>query len=349
MLKFIPAIIFALLSLTFSSTALAANNTVSLNIPLNSNQADFKELGNEKRVKFVEFYVNGQGPVTLSNSNSPDPNHFNLANGSCSQSSTSDSGTSGVVPNCLTSGAITLKDFNGQPIALKDGDVVSFAMYITDDNGQNAEHISSGTNTYDSSKNGGVLVFDQFGVEKSDRQLTPDQIEAMQRHQDYIDKAIDTGDGIANNPDVAKAGQAVKESADKLTQQYYKNQGKHLTVPNYLVKGASWQGSCGTNEVSTALGCIEATPVGLVQKILQIALSTGGGLAFFLMVYGSIIMITSGGSPDNLQRGRTILTSAVAGLLVIILAVFILRLFGLEILNLPGFSGARTSSTSTGP
>ncbi len=48
---------------------------------------------------------------------------------------------------------------------------------------------------------------------------------------------------------------------------------------------------------------------------------------------------TSSGDPKRLQAGKELLTSAIAGLLLLILSAFILRLIGVDILGLPEFGG----------
>lgn len=101
--------------------------------------------------------------------------------------------------------------------------------------------------------------------------------------------------------------------------------------------------------VSTAIGCISASPIGLAQAVLQIAIGVAGGIAFLLMAFGAIRMIASAGNPDGIQQGRQILTSAIAGLLVIVLSVFILRFFGITILQLPGLSKSTPTTSTSGP
>ena len=63
----------------------------------------------------------------------------------------------------------------------------------------------------------------------------------------------------------------------------------------------------------------------------------GGGIAFLLILVAGFMIITSQGSPDKIQAGKELLTSAIAGLLLIIFSVFILELIGVDILEIPGF------------
>ena len=48
------------------------------------------------------------------------------------------------------------------------------------------------------------------------------------------------------------------------------------------------------------------------------------------------MVTTSAGIPDKLNQGKEIISSAVAGLVFIILAIFLMQLIGVQILVLPG-------------
>ena len=97
---------------------------------------------------------------------------------------------------------------------------------------------------------------------------------------------------------------------------------------------------CGTNEVNTALGCIstsvDTTGNSFFGSVIKIAVGLGGGLALLLMLYGVFIVTTSAGIPEKLKEGKEIISSAVAGLLFIIMAIFLMNLVGVKILAIPG-------------
>lgn len=99
--------------------------------------------------------------------------------------------------------------------------------------------------------------------------------------------------------------------------------------------------SCNEGKgIDTAIGCI---PIGnsseLIGFILRWAIGIGGGIAFLLMVYAGFIIMTSTGNPERLKGGQELLTSALAGLIMLIFSVFILRIIGIDILQIPGFGG----------
>lgn len=97
--------------------------------------------------------------------------------------------------------------------------------------------------------------------------------------------------------------------------------------------------TCMSNGIAvwTAIGCIPATIDGFVKKILPFAMGIGGGIAFLLMLFGALQIMTSAGNPEKLNAGKELVTSAIVGLLLIIFSIFLLRLIGADILGVPGF------------
>ena len=96
-------------------------------------------------------------------------------------------------------------------------------------------------------------------------------------------------------------------------------------------------GSGTNNGINTAVGCV---PFGdtndFVSFVLRWAIGIGGGIAFLLILYSGFMIMTSQGNPDRLKAGQELLTSALAGLIMLIFSVFILKIIGVDILQLPG-------------
>ncbi len=94
----------------------------------------------------------------------------------------------------------------------------------------------------------------------------------------------------------------------------------------------------GVKGVSTAVGCIptDFTGSGFITAMLRLAIGLGSGIALLLVLYGIFIVTTSSGIPDKLNAGRDIISSALAGLIFIILSIFLLNLIGVKILAIPG-------------
>ncbi len=87
--------------------------------------------------------------------------------------------------------------------------------------------------------------------------------------------------------------------------------------------------------VPTAIGCIDISgPSEFVDTILRLAIGLAGGIAMLLIIFGGIQILTSAGNPERVKAGKEMITSAIAGLLLIIFSVFILRIIGVQILDI---------------
>lgn len=77
----------------------------------------------------------------------------------------------------------------------------------------------------------------------------------------------------------------------------------------------------------------EVTGPELIGRIIKTVLGIVGALALAMFVYGGFTWLTSGGSPDKIQKGKDILMWAVIGLIIIFtsytLVDFVLTAFGL--------------------
>jgi hypothetical protein len=61
-----------------------------------------------------------------------------------------------------------------------------------------------------------------------------------------------------------------------------------------------------------------------------------GIAAFLCIIYAAFILQTSRGNPERIKKAREYLTNCIIGLLIIIFAVFVLRLIGVDILQIAG-------------
>lgn len=84
-------------------------------------------------------------------------------------------------------------------------------------------------------------------------------------------------------------------------------------------------------------GCIPTTEQGFVQAILRIFTSIVGGLSFLSLLYGGGVILASRGNPEQLNTGKSIVVSSIGGLLLVVMAIFILQLIGGGFFDLPGF------------
>lgn len=94
----------------------------------------------------------------------------------------------------------------------------------------------------------------------------------------------------------------------------------------------------GGTGILTALGCIPVNNTNnFAAWFLGWAIGVAGGIAFLLILFSGFQIMTAAGDPQKLQSGRELLTAAISGLILIIFSVFLLKLIGVDILNLPGF------------
>jgi len=98
--------------------------------------------------------------------------------------------------------------------------------------------------------------------------------------------------------------------------------------------------NCGTTtDINTQIGCIPAdNPNDTAAWIFKRVFLIVSAIALFLMVSGGIAIATSAGNPDKVKHGRENITAALTGLIFIILAIFLLRLIGVDIIKIPGFA-----------
>jgi len=96
------------------------------------------------------------------------------------------------------------------------------------------------------------------------------------------------------------------------------------------------------NGINTAIGCVpfsnDTTTSDLVGFILRWAIGVGGGIAFLLILYAGFQIMTSSGDPNRLKGGQELLTAAISGLIMLLFSVVLLRIIGVDILKIPGFS-----------
>ena len=94
-----------------------------------------------------------------------------------------------------------------------------------------------------------------------------------------------------------------------------------------------------SNDINTQIGCIPAdnpndTAVWFFYRIFAVV----SAIAFFVMVSGGVEIATSAGNPDKVKHGRENITAALAGLIFILLTIFLLRFIGVDIIKIPGFA-----------
>lgn len=98
----------------------------------------------------------------------------------------------------------------------------------------------------------------------------------------------------------------------------------------------------------TAVGCIPYTNnpdnpdatqsvTLMLRSFITIGLGIAGGVVVLMVLAGSFLLSTSQGDPKRVDEGKSLISSAVIGILFIIFSVSILRFIGVDILQIPGF------------
>lgn len=132
----------------------------------------------------------------------------------------------------------------------------------------------------------------------------------------------------------------IASPAHALTWSWADSEADFQGICKYAGSGQDACDSCVSQQgIWTAIGCIPATQSGLFEKVFSLGLGIAGGIAFLLILFGGFQILMSAGNPEQLNEGKELVSSAVAGLLLIIFSVFLLRLVGYDILRIPGFGG----------
>ena len=90
--------------------------------------------------------------------------------------------------------------------------------------------------------------------------------------------------------------------------------------------------------VQTELGDLCTDPQSLISQFILILTGMAGGVSLLLFLAGAGKYVFSMGNPEGIEEARGTITHAVAGLLLVVLSVFIIRLIGIDILALPGLT-----------
>lgn len=98
------------------------------------------------------------------------------------------------------------------------------------------------------------------------------------------------------------------------------------------------QSCANEGKVWTAIGCLQTDAQGIISSILPFGIGLAGGVAFLLILFGALQMMTSSGNPEKLNGGKELVGAALMGLLLIIFSVLLLQIIGVNILRIPGFS-----------
>lgn len=95
--------------------------------------------------------------------------------------------------------------------------------------------------------------------------------------------------------------------------------------------------ACSVDEVATDLGCFPNDPVGFIQKFYGVGLSLIGMVGLLFLIYGGYYVLTSGGNPEKLQKGKEYIMYSIIGIMLAVLGFVFIEFIAGGILRIPGF------------
>lgn len=98
------------------------------------------------------------------------------------------------------------------------------------------------------------------------------------------------------------------------------------------------------NPMITGIGSIPTDFGGFVGYIATIGMGLGGVAAIGLLTAGTLTILTSTGEPEKLLNGREMITNALMGLSLIVLALFVLQFLGWDVLRIGDLTGVPFNS-----
>ncbi len=109
---------------------------------------------------------------------------------------------------------------------------------------------------------------------------------------------------------------------------------------NDYVKSAPDLSECldcaGHGKYYSGVGCVSMNLTSFISEtLLGLGVSLGGLFALLCIIYSAFRIQTSQGNPETIKKAQETLTSCILGLILIIFAIFILRLIGVDILRIP--------------
>lgn len=86
--------------------------------------------------------------------------------------------------------------------------------------------------------------------------------------------------------------------------------------------------------IYTDFGCINTSVYGVINFTYKIVMALAFMIAFAVLIFSGYLIMISGGDPERLNRGKSLMTKAITGLLLIVFAYVILTVIG-NIFNIP--------------
>ncbi|MCR4329673.1 MAG: pilin [Candidatus Roizmanbacteria bacterium] len=92
-----------------------------------------------------------------------------------------------------------------------------------------------------------------------------------------------------------------------------------------------------STHIWTGLGCIPTDISGLINSVFTTLVGVLGGFILLCIIFEGMRIMTSAGNPEALKKAQEGITSCIIGFIVVFFSVLILRIIGVDILQLPWF------------
>ena len=95
--------------------------------------------------------------------------------------------------------------------------------------------------------------------------------------------------------------------------------------------------------IDSPFGLFNTMPGEFVVKAFSIVLAASGAIAVLLIMRAGYKIMTARGNPEGIQQGREQLVAAIVGLLFLIFSFVFLQVIGVDLLQIPSFTGNSSS------
>jgi hypothetical protein len=110
------------------------------------------------------------------------------------------------------------------------------------------------------------------------------------------------------------------------------------TTPVPAWKDIAFCGQDIKKGANTAIGCFDVINFkNSISLLLQWATGIVGGIFLLMLIFAGFTIATAAGDPKKITAGREMLTSAITGIILIVISITLLNFIGAFVLNLTGF------------
>jgi hypothetical protein len=143
------------------------------------------------------------------------------------------------------------------------------------------------------------------------------------------------GAGSCSEPVKDPKGEEYKAFAEDLAE--LNRRGVAIKIPCGDGKTSSQTNPGQCPEIITAIGPVSVdSPQSFIETLFKYILMIASFAGTIIIIYAGYVFMTSRGDKEKIAGARDTLTSAIVGLLFIVLSIVILEIIGVDILRIPG-------------